>query len=73
MAGHIYAARLVKPFQFPLMALLVSGGHTELVYMQEDGSYEIIGRQETMQQEKLMTKFGRVLGLLIQAEKKSIS
>jgi N6-L-threonylcarbamoyladenine synthase len=25
------------------MALLVSGGHTELVYMEEDGSYEIIG------------------------------
>ena len=43
MAGHIYAARFVKPLIFPLMALLVSGGHTELVYMAEDGSFEIIG------------------------------
>lgn len=43
MAGHIYAARLVEPLVFPLMALLVSGGHTELVYMKEDGSFEIIG------------------------------
>ena len=33
MAGHIYAARFVKPLTFPLLALLVSGGHTELVYI----------------------------------------
>ncbi len=43
MAGHIYAARFQKPFEFPLLALLVSGGHTELVYMKEDGNYQIIG------------------------------
>ena len=43
MAGHIYAARFVAPLEFPLMALLVSGGHTELVYMKEDGSFEIVG------------------------------
>ena len=30
MAGHIYAARFVKPIEFPAIALLVSGGHTEL-------------------------------------------
>ncbi|MDG4611763.1 tRNA (adenosine(37)-N6)-threonylcarbamoyltransferase complex transferase subunit TsaD [Enterococcus lactis] len=63
MAGHIYAARLVKPFQFPLMALLVSGGHTELVYMQEDGSYEIIGETRDDAAGEAYDKVGRVLGL----------
>ena len=36
MAGHIYAARYVGEFKYPQMALLVSGGHTELVYMPSD-------------------------------------
>ena len=33
IAGHIYANNLIQPLQFPLMALIVSGGHTELIYM----------------------------------------
>ena len=45
MAGHIYAARFVKPLTFPLLAFLVSGGHTEPVYMTEDGVFEIIGER----------------------------
>ena len=36
IAGHIYANNLVERLQFPLIALVVSGGHTELVYMKED-------------------------------------
>lgn len=43
IAGHIYANRLETEFQFPLLALIVSGGHTELVLMKEHGSYEVIG------------------------------
>ena len=34
IAGHIYANRLVEELHFPLLALVVSGGHTELVYME---------------------------------------
>lgn len=63
MAGHIYAARLVKPLQFPLMALLVSGGHTELVYMAADGTYEIIGETRDDAAGEAYDKVGRVLGL----------
>ncbi|QXJ58271.1 tRNA (adenosine(37)-N6)-threonylcarbamoyltransferase complex transferase subunit TsaD [Enterococcus raffinosus] len=63
MAGHIYAARLVKPLEFPLMALLVSGGHTELVYMVEDGSFEIIGETRDDATGEAYDKVGRVLGL----------
>lgn len=43
IAGHIYANALVEPMKFPLIALVVSGGHTELIYMKEDYSFEKIG------------------------------
>jgi len=43
IAGHIYANNLVKPLEFPLIALVVSGGHTDLIYMKEDYSFEHIG------------------------------
>src|SRR5699024_534170 len=39
-AGHIYANRLEKDFEFPLLALIVSGGHTELVLMKAHGQNE---------------------------------
>lgn len=63
MAGHIYAARFVKPLTFPLLALLVSGGHTELVYMTEDSSFEIIGETRDDAAGEAYDKVGRVLGL----------
>lgn len=43
IAGHIYANNLIKPMEFPLIALVVSGGHTDLIYMKEDYSFEHIG------------------------------
>lgn len=43
IAGHIYANRLVTELTFPLLSLVVSGGHTELVYMDKHGSFEVIG------------------------------
>ena len=43
LAGHIYANRLVETLKFPLIALVVSGGHTELVLMKEDYSFKIVG------------------------------
>ena len=43
IAGHIYANNLVEPMKFPLLALVVSGGHTEIVLMQEDYSFKKIG------------------------------
>lgn len=43
IAGHIYANRLVEEIIFPSLTLVASGGHTELVLMQEHGSYEILG------------------------------
>ena len=41
--GHIYANNLEEKMTFPLIALVVSGGHTELIYMDEDYSFKKIG------------------------------
>lgn len=41
--GHIYANYLEDDFQFPLIALVVSGGHTELVLMKEHFDFELLG------------------------------
>lgn len=41
--GHIYANNLKHRLKFPLISLVVSGGHTELVYMDKDYSFKKIG------------------------------
>lgn len=43
IAGHIYANNLVKRLEFPLLCLVVSGGHTELIYMDKDYSFKKLG------------------------------
>lgn len=63
MAGHIYANRLIQPLVFPLLALVVSGGHTELVYMEKDGDFKIIGETRDDAAGEAYDKIGRVLGL----------
>ena len=42
MAGHIYANKFVGEFKFPLLCLVVSGGHTEIVYMDKEYSFKRI-------------------------------
>ncbi|MCI6508594.1 MAG: tRNA (adenosine(37)-N6)-threonylcarbamoyltransferase complex transferase subunit TsaD [Bacilli bacterium] len=41
--GHIYANYLESDFSFPLLALVVSGGHTELVLMKDHYQFEVLG------------------------------
>lgn len=69
MVGHIYAARFVKPLEYPLLALLVSGGHTELVYMPAAGEFEIIGDTRDDAAGEAYDKIGRVLGIQYPAGK----
>ncbi|MUK88529.1 tRNA (adenosine(37)-N6)-threonylcarbamoyltransferase complex transferase subunit TsaD [Ornithinibacillus sp. L9] len=63
IAGHIYANRLEKEFQFPLLALIVSGGHTELVLMKEHGRYELIGETRDDAAGEAYDKVARMLEL----------
>ena len=43
IAGHIYANSLVKEMEFPLLAVVVSGGHTELIEMKGHYKFEKLG------------------------------
>lgn len=63
MAGHIYAAQFETEMTFPLMALLVSGGHTELVYMPTHNQYDIIGQTRDDAVGEAYDKIGRILHL----------
>ena len=63
IAGHIYANNLEKPMEFPLMALVVSGGHTELILMKEDYDFNVIGGTLDDAVGEAYDKVARVLGL----------
>ena len=63
MAGHLMAAREVQELEYPLLALLVSGGHTELVYVSEPGDYKIVGETRDDAVGEAYDKVGRVMGL----------
>lgn len=63
IAGHIYANRLEKEFEFPLLALIVSGGHTELILMRDHGNYEVIGETLDDAAGEAFDKVARMLDL----------
>lgn len=63
IAGHIHANNLIAELEYPLIALVVSGGHTELVYMENEWSFEILGTTQDDAIGEAGDKVGRVLGL----------
>lgn len=63
IAGHIYANRLEKEFSFPVLALVVSGGHTELILMKEHGAFEVIGETRDDAAGEAYDKVARTLKL----------
>lgn len=63
IAGHIYANRLENEFNFPLLALIVSGGHTELIIMKEHGQFDVIGSTRDDAAGEAFDKVARMLEL----------
>lgn len=63
IAGHIYANNLEKRLSFPLIALVVSGGHTELIYMEKDYSFKKIGGTLDDAVGECYDKVAKVIGL----------
>lgn len=63
IAGHIYANRFETEMTFPLLSLVVSGGHTELILMHEHGKFEIIGETRDDAAGEAYDKVARTLGL----------
>ncbi|MDQ6909216.1 MAG: tRNA (adenosine(37)-N6)-threonylcarbamoyltransferase complex transferase subunit TsaD [Actinomycetota bacterium] len=64
MEGHLYACFLDEPdIDLPLVALLVSGGHTQLVLMEGHGHYRVLGRTVDDAVGEAFDKVARFLGL----------
>lgn len=63
IAGHIYANRFQQEFDFPLLALIVSGGHTELILMKEHGHFELVGETRDDAAGEAYDKVARMLKL----------
>lgn len=63
ISGHIYANNIEREMEFPLLALVVSGGHTELVLMKEHFSFEKLGETQDDAVGEAYDKVARILGL----------
>ncbi len=64
LEGHIYANFLMHPeLEFPFLALLVSGGHTHLVYFRGHGDFDVLGHTRDDAAGEAFDKIARALGL----------
>lgn len=64
LQGHIYANFLEYPdIEFPLVCLVVSGGHTSLIYMPEHRCFEVMGETRDDAAGEAFDKVARFLGL----------
>ena len=64
LEGHLYAAFLEEPdLELPLVVLLVSGGHTLLVHMEDHGEYRLLGSTIDDAAGEAFDKVARFLGL----------
>ncbi len=64
LEGHIYASWLtLTPPAFPALALIVSGGHTELVLMTDHGKFERLGETLDDASGEAFDKVAKMLGL----------
>jgi N6-L-threonylcarbamoyladenine synthase len=62
--GHVYAARLARPdLEPPLLALVASGAHSDLVRMSAEGRFEVLGRTRDDAAGEAFDKAARMLGL----------
>lgn len=63
LAGHIYANEYVSNFKYPLIALIASGGNSEIVLLDKPLSFKILGETEDDAIGEAFDKVARALGL----------
>lgn len=67
LEGHLASAWLVEEnrthWKFPILALLVSGGHSELVLMKDFGKYKVLGRTRDDAAGEAFDKTAKLMGL----------
>ena len=63
LEGHLLAIFLQKKMQFPFIALIVSGGHTDMYRASDFGQYKLLGRTRDDAAGESFDKVGKMLGL----------
>lgn len=64
LEGHIYANWLIgSEIEFPVVCLVVSGGHSDLIYMSDHGKYTILARTRDDAAGEAFDKCARTMGL----------
>ncbi|WP_353893021.1 tRNA (adenosine(37)-N6)-threonylcarbamoyltransferase complex transferase subunit TsaD [Proteinivorax hydrogeniformans] len=63
LSGHIYANFIDNEVEFPLVTLIVSGGHTDLIYMDGHLNYEILGQTRDDAAGEAFDKIARAMNL----------
>jgi len=63
LAGHLYAAVVASKFEFPYVGLIVSGGHTELLYLPGHTGWELLGETRDDAAGEAFDKVAKLLGL----------
>jgi N6-L-threonylcarbamoyladenine synthase len=62
--GHVYANFLADPQpKFPMLALIVSGGHSQLALFQDHGDYELLGQTQDDAVGEAFDKVAKIIGL----------
>ena len=62
--GHVYSIVFENPaVEYPALALIVSGGHTNLFYVPEEGKYKVVSRTRDDAAGEAFDKVGKMLGL----------
>jgi N6-L-threonylcarbamoyladenine synthase len=62
--GHVYSVVFENPaIEYPALALIVSGGHTNLFYVPEEGLYKVISRTRDDAAGEAFDKVAKMLGL----------
>lgn len=62
--GHVYSVAFENPeVEYPALALIVSGGHTNLFYIPKPGSYKVVSRTRDDAAGEALDKVGKMLGL----------
>ena len=64
--AHVYSNFLVEPKpQFPLLSLIVSGGHSQLVYFKNHGQYQVLGQSVDDAIGEAFDKVAKIIGLAL--------
>ncbi len=63
MMGHIYANMIGNHLEYPLLSLIISGGHTDLILMKSEDSFEYLGQTLDDAIGEAYDKVARILNL----------